>query len=226
MNTLTKAGLAIALVAATILVCSVPLGAQEAQSGSAKDPLLDSLNGEFRTQYQQALAGTLAHAGPVILEEGDDLILVRHGMRTTVRVKPVAYHELKAVAHVPLALFVMLAFPPQTHLPADHLERLRHYRELMQSASSKTPRRVSALSTPKRSGTRKMRSTCWLPMWWTNPRARLSLVTRCACIATCLPTRPELTWILIRLRLSRESGEFVASNSKRRRKSGPKAWKT
>ena len=33
--------------------------------------------------------------------------------RTSVPVKPVEYHELKAVAHIPLALFVMLSFPPE-----------------------------------------------------------------------------------------------------------------
>ena len=46
---------------------------------SAKDPLLDTLNNEFMMQYRQALAAALAGTGPVILEEGDDLILVRNG---------------------------------------------------------------------------------------------------------------------------------------------------
>ena len=54
--------------------------------------------------------------GPVILEEGDSLILVHSG-RTSVNIKPVEYHELKAVAHIPLALFVMLSFPPSKTSP-------------------------------------------------------------------------------------------------------------
>jgi hypothetical protein len=70
----------------------------------------------------------------MILEEGDDLILVRNGERTRVSVKPVEYHELKAVAHIPLAIFVMLSFAPDSVLSAPHIESLRHYRELMAEA--------------------------------------------------------------------------------------------
>ena len=59
--------------------------------------------------------------------------------RTKVTVKPVEYHELKAVAHIPLALFVMLSFPPDANLPAERLQSLRHYRELMEKAQTTLP---------------------------------------------------------------------------------------
>lgn len=108
-----------------------PLRAQGPHDENAKDPLLDTLNNEFLEQYRQALAATLAQGGPVILEEGNDLILVHKGKRTRVPVKPVEYHELKAVAHIPLALFVLLSFPQEASLSSDRLQRLRHYRELM-----------------------------------------------------------------------------------------------
>jgi DNA-binding ferritin-like protein (Dps family) len=119
----------------------VVLHAQSAGSESAKDPLLDTLNNEFRDQYRQALAATLAQAGPVILEEGDNLILIHKGERASVLVKPVEYHELKAVAHIPLALFVMLSFPQEANLSSDRLQRLRHYRELMEKARTTLPAR-------------------------------------------------------------------------------------
>ena len=141
IDTLKKSALAMALITALCLLRGTPLRAQDAPAGSAKDPLLEALNGEFRAQYQQALAEALAPAGPVILEEGDDLILVHNGARVTVRVKPVEYHELKSVAHVPLALFVMLSFPRETTLSADRMQRLRHYRELMRSAYKSLPSR-------------------------------------------------------------------------------------
>jgi len=141
MNTLRKPGFIIALITALFMLSSAPLRAQDARTGSAKDPLLETLNGEFRAQYRQALAEALAQAGPVILEEGDNLILLRHGTRTAVRVKPVEYHELKAVAHIPLALFVMLSFPYEANLSGEHFERLRHYRELMESAYESLPGR-------------------------------------------------------------------------------------
>jgi len=134
MITLRKQGLAFAMITAAWMLSGVPLAAQETQAERARDPLLDTLNDEFRAQYQQALAETLAQPGPLILEEGDDLILLRNGVRTRVQIKPVEYHELKAVAHIPLALYVMLAFPPQATLSSDRLQRLRRYRELMEDA--------------------------------------------------------------------------------------------
>ena len=131
------------LIVATVLAClgAAPLNAQGPPVENGNDPLLDTLNNEFRQQYRQALAATLAHEGPVIIEEGDSLILVHHGERTSVVVKPVGYHELKAVAHIPLALFVMLSFPQEASVPADRLESLRRYRGLMEKARATLPAR-------------------------------------------------------------------------------------
>ena len=47
--------------------------------------------------------------GPVILMEGDNIVLRRGGKRLEVPYTPAVYHVLKAVAHVPLALDVILA---------------------------------------------------------------------------------------------------------------------
>jgi hypothetical protein len=77
----------------------------------------------------------------VIIEEGDDLILVRHGERTRVLVKPVEYHELKAVAHIPLALFLMLSFPKEASLSAARRKSLEDYREPMEKARATLPGR-------------------------------------------------------------------------------------
>ena len=128
---LKKSGLPLALVIALMCLSVARFPAQGPRDEKANDPLLDTLNNEFQDQYRQALAAALAHGGPLILEEGDDLILVHKGERTRVQVKPVEYHELKAVSHIPLALFVLLSFPQETDLSSDHLQRLRHYRELM-----------------------------------------------------------------------------------------------
>lgn len=131
------------LILAGVIACLsvTPLCGQGPGGESAKDPLLDTLNSEFRVQYQQALAATLAQAGPLILEEGDNLILVHNGERATVLVKPVEYHELKAVAHIPLALFVMLSFPQEARLTDGRRESLRGYRELMEKARATLPGR-------------------------------------------------------------------------------------
>jgi hypothetical protein len=139
----TPKRLALFLILAPVFAVSnhAPVFAQDPAAASAPDPLLDTLNSEFRAEYQQALAATLVQPGPLILEEGDNLILVRNGERTSVTVKPVGYHELKAVAHIPLALYVMLSFPPEATISADRRQRLRHYRELMISAYESLSRR-------------------------------------------------------------------------------------
>lgn len=139
---IAKGFVPVLLLSATLgLFRASPLGAQVGRAESAKDPLLDSLNGEFRAQYQLALSESLERAGPLILEEGDDLILIRNGERTRVSVKPVEYHELKAVAHIPLALFVMLSFAPDSILSVPRIESLRHYRGLMVEARASLPNR-------------------------------------------------------------------------------------
>jgi hypothetical protein len=141
MQNFAKSGFVLILATAFMGWSPVPLHAQSAGSESARDPLLDALNSEFRDQYRRALAATLVHAGPMILEEGDNLILVHNGERNSVLVKPVGYHELKAVAHIPLALFVMLSFPPEASLSAGRRESLGGYRELMERAQASLPSR-------------------------------------------------------------------------------------
>ena len=44
----------------------------------------------------------------VYVLEGEELVLVHKGQRSTARVVPEKYHTLKAVSHVPLAIYVLL----------------------------------------------------------------------------------------------------------------------
>ena len=134
-------GVGFALIVGLCALGSQHVRAQVTEVGAVNDSLLETLNREFRVQYKQALADSIAHAGPIILEEGNDLVLLRDGVRTTARVKPVAYHELKAVAHVPLALFVMMSFPAETTLSSGRINTLRHYRQLMETAYKSLPSR-------------------------------------------------------------------------------------
>jgi hypothetical protein len=92
------------------------------------DPLLE-LNGDFRAAYAQARQELLAKTGPVLVVLGDDLALLRGGKRTQVRAVPEIYHTLKAVAHVPLAIYVLLAPHGEGVLPEKHLALLRSYLE-------------------------------------------------------------------------------------------------
>lgn len=66
------------------------------------------MNDAFRAAYRQFRVDALQASGPVILVEGDDLVLSHRGRREQVAAVPRRYHELKAVGHVPLALYLLL----------------------------------------------------------------------------------------------------------------------
>jgi hypothetical protein len=100
----------------------------------APDPLAE-LNQAFRDAYARARQQILAHGGPVILVEGDDLVLWRQGKRTVARAIPERYHTLKAVSHVPLALYVLLVNSAEGELGADRQAELRNYRERLRRIS-------------------------------------------------------------------------------------------
>src|SRR5262245_2990648 len=98
-------GLTCAAIAQVPAVTSAKPGAEPSAAAEA----LKALNGGFRTAYFRAKQAALARSGPVILVEGDDLVLKRGDQRIEVTYTPAVYHVLKSVAHTPLALDVMLA---------------------------------------------------------------------------------------------------------------------
>lgn len=74
----------------------------------ATPPPLQLLNADFRVTYAEARARSLAAEGPIVLATGDELILFHDGAMERRVAIPSAYHDLKAVAHLPLAIFVTL----------------------------------------------------------------------------------------------------------------------
>jgi hypothetical protein len=102
--------------------------------GPAADPLT-ALNDAFRAAYHRTKEATIDRGGPVILIEGDNVVLRRGRTRQEVPYTPAIYHVLKAVAHVPLALDVILApHAGEATLSDAVLAELRADRDLMSSA--------------------------------------------------------------------------------------------
>lgn len=95
---------------------------------------LKLLNDSFRANYSRARAKQLANISPIIITKGDSLILLRNGVRQEVQVIPVSYHVLKAIAHIPLAIYVMLNADTETVLAAETVSQLQQYRELLVAA--------------------------------------------------------------------------------------------
>jgi len=91
------------IIVVTLLGMAWPLPGQVAGAP------LDQLNAAFREGYAQAKARSLERSGPVLLMSGETLALYRDRRRLAeALVRPALYHRLKAVAHVPLALELML----------------------------------------------------------------------------------------------------------------------
>jgi hypothetical protein len=105
-----------------------------------RDPLV-TLNNSFLVAYAAARKEVLAHKGPVIFVQGDYVTLLRDGKRSRAKVIPEVYHELKAVAHVPLAIFVMLQPYGDAEIDADRLAGLRKYREQFEPARKSLAKR-------------------------------------------------------------------------------------
>jgi hypothetical protein len=104
------------------------------QVAPAADPLM-TLNESFRAAYRRTKEANLARSGPVILMEGDNIVLKRGGTRLEVPYTPAVYHVLKSVAHVPLMLDVLLApHADEATLTDAALAELRDYRKLMEQA--------------------------------------------------------------------------------------------
>lgn len=125
---------------------------------SGPDPF-QTINQKFRLAHFRARKELLAKAGPVILLNGDELVLVRKGKRQEVKFVPQLYHDLKVVAHVPLAIYLLLAPYGDGEISVDRLEGLADYHRqiaVLQSLTAKrfpddlAPRQERILTTSAR----------------------------------------------------------------------------
>jgi hypothetical protein len=125
------------------LVLSAMLARRDAAPGGvtafgvgdkAKDPLLE-LNARFRAAYAAARKDLLAQQGPIIIADGDNLILLCRGQRTEVNVTPASYHVVKAVSHIPLAIHVLLVSAGEGALAEERLKELHACRDQMDKAA-------------------------------------------------------------------------------------------
>jgi hypothetical protein len=83
---------------------------------------------DFRALYASGRGATLSKIDPLIVVELDNLILIHDGRRTEVKAIPPLYHRLKAVSHIPLAIYVGLAPFGNTPIDDERLTRLRTFK--------------------------------------------------------------------------------------------------
>ena len=124
-------GMGLGLAACATSQVADPVLKTSAKAQDSPDPFT-TLNDASRIAYRLAKDAALARNGPVILVEGDDLVLKRGAERTKVRFVPDIYHMMKAVSHVALAIDVTLAAHAEENPLGDEvLKDLREYRGLL-----------------------------------------------------------------------------------------------
>jgi hypothetical protein len=136
-----------AVVAIALVTLAADFGARCAwagQSGAATAAAvrtagveLAEANAASRVEYARARTAALAKVGPIIeVYEGDKVVLVRGAHRTEERFDPPESPNLKAVAHVPLAVWAALDLAGDQPIPEARIVELRTFRERIASARS------------------------------------------------------------------------------------------
>ena len=104
-----------------------------AQNSQPSDPLV-VLNNAFRAEYSRAKTDALSKIGPLIMVEGNKVILQRKGQRTEAEIVPPIYSSLKAIAHIPFAVFLIFGQTGSDSLSDTRIVELQDYRKLIVAA--------------------------------------------------------------------------------------------
>jgi hypothetical protein len=118
------------------LGCAASATAQTTAAAlSPTQPALTALNNAFRAAYADAKVRVLAASGPTLFVSGDNFILLRNWRRTEANVAVPIYDIVKTIAHIPLAIYVILT-PGAGAIDSDRLKTLAGLRELIPPAES------------------------------------------------------------------------------------------
>src|SRR6266513_1694102 len=127
--------IAVFLVSVAALITAKQGAEETAVPGSEAAPLV-TLNNAFRGEYSRAKTEAVSKVGPLIIVEGSHMVLVRNAKRTEAQIQPPNYQSLKAVAHIPFAVFLMFDQSDFGELTEERVAELRNYRKLIVNAQS------------------------------------------------------------------------------------------
>jgi len=120
--------LALLLTAAGVAAQTMPEPAAPVQP-----PALTALNNAFRSAYADAKSRVLAVSGPTLIVNGDRFSLIHDGPRMEANVTAPIYDPVKTIAHIPLAIYVILT-PGEGAIGDDRLQTLANLRALIPPA--------------------------------------------------------------------------------------------
>ena len=119
------------LISATV----VPAQTMPVPAGPVQPPALTALNNAFRAAYADAKNRVLASSGPTLIVNGDHFALLRAGRRVEANVGTPIYDPVKTIAHIPLAIYVILT-PGDGAVDDDCLKTLAGLRKLIPPAEA------------------------------------------------------------------------------------------
>ena len=105
------------------------------QQNKQPDPLIP-LNVSFRKTYSDLRKQILTTNDPIIVQVSDKIVLLKNGTRTESKAFSNRYTELKSLAHIPLAIYVMLVTGTDSVIDKVQLDKLRDYRALIEPVSA------------------------------------------------------------------------------------------
>ena len=122
----------IALIVSLTVLCG--------QMPSTTDPFV-TLNIDFRKKYKELRTEVIDQQKPTILLIGNDAILIGEAKRDTQRMLEPIYHDLKTIAHIPFAVYLMLVNKTDVKLSKSTLEGISSFRNLMTDVHKALPER-------------------------------------------------------------------------------------
>jgi hypothetical protein len=111
-----------------LMMCNLRTPAQDHEA-------LDNLNKLVRDAHTKARTIVLEKSGPIIIVDFDKLILIHKGVRIEEAAVPIIYHRLKAVAHAPMGVYLLLADVVDGPLTEAQLAALQQLREAIRAAN-------------------------------------------------------------------------------------------
>ena len=98
----------LAVIAFLLYASGAAAQTMPAPTGPVQPAALTELNNAFRAAYADAKQRVLASAGPTLIVNGDNFILLRDGRRVEANAGTPIYDPVKTIAHIPLAIYVTL----------------------------------------------------------------------------------------------------------------------
>ena len=125
----------LAVVLYLMHVAGVPAQTTTGPAGPVQPPALTALNNAFRAAYADAKSRVLSSSGPTLIVNGDNFTLLRGGRRVEANVGVAIYDAVKTIAHIPLAIYVILT-PGDGSIDSDRLKSLAGLRVLIPPAEA------------------------------------------------------------------------------------------